>query len=49
MLLIMVAVAALLIPLHNRIEHWITNKLIVKNNKIRLEAAKKVISALEND
>ncbi len=49
MLLIMVVVAALLIPLHNRIEHWITNMLIVKNNKIRLEAAKKVISALEND
>ena len=49
MLMIMVAVAALLIPLHTRIEHWITNKLIVKNNKIRLEAAKKVISTLEAD
>ena len=49
MLLIMVVVAALLIPLHNQIEHWITNKLIVKNNEIRLAAAKKIISTLEKD
>ena len=49
MLMIMVVVAALLIPLHNRIEHWITNKLIVKNNRIRLAAAKKIISTIEND
>lgn len=49
MLVIMVAVAAALIPIHSRIEHWITDRLIVKNNKIRLKAAKKIISTLEAD
>ena len=47
MLLIMVCVAALLVPLHHKLEHWITHKLVEKNNKIRLAAAKKTIAQLE--
>ncbi len=47
MLLVMVCIAALLIPLHHRLEHWITHKLVEKNKKIRLTAAKKTIAKLE--
>jgi tetratricopeptide (TPR) repeat protein len=47
MLLAMVCVAAMLIPLHHRLEHWITHKLVEKNNKIRLNAAKRVVAELE--
>ena len=49
MLAILVAIAALLIPLHHRLEHWIKHKIIEKNKKIRLAAAKKTIEKLEND
>jgi tetratricopeptide (TPR) repeat protein len=48
MLLVLVVIAALLIPLHHRIEHWIKHKMVEKNKKIRLEAAKKTIEELEN-
>ena len=48
MLAIMVCIAALLIPLHHRLEKWITNRLVEKNKKIRLEAARKTIEQLEN-
>lgn len=47
MLLIMVCIAALLIPLHHRLEHWITNILVEKNKQIRLAAAKRTIEQLE--
>ncbi len=47
MLLAMVCVAALLIPLHHKLEHWITNRLVEKNKKIRVAAAKKIIAQLE--
>jgi hypothetical protein len=47
MLLAMVCVAALLVPLHHKLEHWLMHKLIEKNNKIRLAAAKKTIEQLE--
>jgi len=43
----MVCIAALLIPLHHKLEHWITHKMVEKNNKIRLAAAKKKIATLE--
>ena len=46
MLGIMVCIAALLIPLHHRLEKWITHQLVEKNNKIRLAAAKKTIEQL---
>ncbi|QES89221.1 tetratricopeptide repeat protein [Rhizosphaericola mali] len=37
MLLCMVAIAALLISLHHKLEHFIIHKLVSKNEKIRLE------------
>lgn len=47
MFLIMVSIAALLVPAHHKLEHWITNQLIEKNKRIRLAAAKKTIATLE--
>ena len=47
MLLILVGVASLLIPLHHRIEKFIKEKVIQKNRKIRLLAARKTIERLE--
>jgi len=47
MLLAMVCIAALLVPLHHRLQHWITHKLVEKNNRIRLASAKKTIAELE--
>ena len=49
MLLAMVCLAALLIPLHHKLEHWITHKMVEKNNRIRLAAAKKTIAQLEGE
>ncbi len=43
MLLALVLIAALLIPLHHRLEHWIKEKMVEKNKAIRLAAAKKTI------
>jgi hypothetical protein len=47
MLTTMVAVAAVLIPLHHRIEHWVSHQLVEKNKKIRLAAAKKTLEQLQ--
>jgi hypothetical protein len=47
MLLAMVCIAALLVPLHHRIEHWVIHRLVEKNNRIRLAAAKRTIQQLE--
>ena len=47
MLLALVCIAALLVPLHHKIEHWVTAKLVEKNKQIRLAAAKKTIEQLE--
>jgi tetratricopeptide (TPR) repeat protein len=47
MLLALVALAALLIPMHHKLEHWAVNKLIEKNKATRLAAAKKTIDELE--
>lgn len=49
MLAAMVVIAALLIPLHHRLEHWVTDKMVEKNKKRRLAAAKKTIAALEKN
>jgi tetratricopeptide (TPR) repeat protein len=46
-LLAMVVIAGLLIPLHHRMEKFITNMLVSKNNRIRLEAARRTIAELE--
>jgi len=48
-LLIMVGIASLLIPLHHKVEHWITEKMIVKNKRIRIEAAKKTLAKFEKE
>ncbi|MBK7554949.1 MAG: hypothetical protein IPI55_10180 [Flavobacteriales bacterium] len=48
MLLAMAAIAGLLIPLHHRMEKLITNMLVSKNNRVRLEAARKTIEELES-
>lgn len=47
MLLALVGIAALLVPLHHKLEHWATHKLIEKNKQIRLASAKKTIKQLE--
>ena len=46
MLLGLVCIAALLVPMHHKLEHWATHKLIEKNKAIRLAAAKKTIEKL---
>ncbi len=48
MLLALVCIAALLIPLHHRLEKWTTKVLVEKNKAIRLANAKKTIEQLEN-
>jgi NADH:ubiquinone oxidoreductase subunit 3 (subunit A) len=49
MLVALVVIAALLIPLHHRLERWIKTKVIEKNKAIRLAAAKKTIEMLEKN
>jgi tetratricopeptide (TPR) repeat protein len=49
MLLSLVSIAALLVPLHHKVEHWTTAKLIEKNKQIRLANAKKTIKKLESE
>jgi hypothetical protein len=47
MLLSLVCIAALLVPVHHRLEKWTTQKLVEKNKQARLRAAKKTIEQLE--
>ena len=47
MLLALVGIAALLVPLHHRLEKWTIYRLIEKNKQVRLAAAKKTIEQLE--
>jgi hypothetical protein len=49
MLLALVSIAALLVPMHHRIEKWATKKLVEKNKAIRLAHAMKTIAQLENN
>ncbi|MDB5209920.1 MAG: Tetratricopeptide repeat-containing protein [Sediminibacterium sp.] len=46
MLLILIVIGALLVPLHHKLEKWMTNVMVEKNKKIRLAAAKKTIANL---
>jgi hypothetical protein len=46
MLLALVAIAALLVPLHHRLEKWANSNLVAKNKAIRLAAAKKTMEEL---
>jgi tetratricopeptide (TPR) repeat protein len=48
MLLSMASIASLLIPLHHKLEHWVTHKMVERNNRIRLAAAKKIIEQLDS-
>lgn len=48
MLLALVCIAALLVPLHHKVEKWATAKLVEKNKQIRLAAAKKTIDQLSD-
>ena len=47
MLLILIGIGALLVPLHHKLQQWITAIMVEKNKKIRLDAAKKTIQQLE--
>lgn len=49
MLLALVCIAALLVPLHHKLEKWATHKLVEKNKQIRLAAAKKTIRLLSDE
>jgi tetratricopeptide (TPR) repeat protein len=49
MLLALVAIAALIVPLHHRLQKWVSVKLVEKNKQIRLNAAKKTIEKLEKE
>ena len=44
MLLSLVCIAALLVPLHHRLEKWAVQKLVEKNKKIRFEEQKAIIN-----
>lgn len=48
MLGILIAIGALLVPLHHKLEQWMTKVMVEKNKKIRLEAARKTIANLES-
>jgi tetratricopeptide (TPR) repeat protein len=47
MLFALVCIAALLVPLHHKLEKWATDKLIEKNKQIRLAASKKTVQKLD--
>jgi tetratricopeptide (TPR) repeat protein len=47
MLMVMVAIAAMLIPFHHKLEKWVVSKMVERNKKARLTAAKKIIASLD--
>ena len=47
MLLVLIIIGAGLVPLHHKLEKWMTHVMVEKNKRIRLEAAKKTIASLE--
>ena len=49
MLLGLVCIAALLVPLHHKLEKWATKRLVEKNVEIRLSKAKRTVAQLEPD
>ena len=49
MLLVLIAIGAMLVPLHHKLEKWMTKVMLEKNKKIRLDAAKKTIANLEGE
>ena len=49
MLLVLVCIAALLVPLHHKLEKWAKAKLVEKNKQIRLAEAKRTIQQLDTN
>jgi tetratricopeptide (TPR) repeat protein len=47
LLLSLVAIGAIIVPIHHRLEKWATNRLVEKNKAIRLAKARKTIRELE--
>ena len=47
LMLALFCIAATLVPLHPRLQKWATLKLVERNKKIRLAAAKKTIESLD--
>lgn len=47
MLLALVCIAAVLVPLHHKMEHWTSARLVEKNKAVRLAAAKRTIEQLD--
>lgn len=43
------AIAALLVPLHHKVEKWATDKLVETDKQIRLAGAKKTIRLLSDE
>ncbi|MFO7655524.1 MAG: tetratricopeptide repeat protein [Bacteroidales bacterium] len=48
-LFMMVLIASVLIPFHHKIDHWIKEKMVVKNKRLRLAAAKRTVAELEKE
>ena len=49
MLIVLVAIAAILVPMHRWIEHLVAHKIVTKNKQLRLEAARRTIAKLEGE
>ena len=49
MLVALVLIAALLMPIHHRMEKWAKSKLVAKNRQIRLAAARRTLEKLEKN
>jgi tetratricopeptide (TPR) repeat protein len=49
LLLVLVCIAALLVPIHHKLEKWASATLVEKNKQLRLAAAKKIIEQLEGE
>ena len=43
MLLILVLIAAVIVPMHHKLEQWVKHRLVEKNKAVRLAAAKRTI------
>lgn len=48
-LLIMVGIAALLVPMHHKTEKYVTKKIVAKNKEIKIAAARKTLEKLEDE
>jgi hypothetical protein len=44
-----VVIAAILIPLHHRLQHLLTHQMVIKNKQLRLAAAERTVAKLKED